>query len=77
MTPKEKALQLTEKFVPPTLDRGLCNYYKSINIAKECALIVVDEIDLLIQKSTPKDDIYANLASLEYWQEVKNEIEKL
>lgn len=45
--------------------------------AKACACICVDEIDRLIVQSTPKDDPYANLPSLEYWQEVKEEIQKI
>ena len=75
MNSKEKAWELYNKY--RTLegkfgDKVLYNYD-----AKQCALITVDEIDLLLQKSTPKDDPYANLSSLEYWQEVKQEIEKL
>ena len=45
--------------------------------AKKSALLCVDEIDLYIQQCTPKDDPYANLMALEYWQEVRREIEKL
>jgi len=70
MTPKEKAEQLYFKY------NNLWINGNSI-IAKVCASIAVDEIDLLIQRSTPKDDPYCNLFALEYWQEVKNEIEKL
>ena len=47
------------------------------NLSKQCALIAVDEIDLIYQKSTPKDDAYRYLSQLEYWQEVKQEIELL
>jgi hypothetical protein len=75
MTPKEKAIELVDKYYhlfSVKLENTICVYE-----AKHCALIAVDEIDLLIQKSTLKDDIYANLSSLEYWQEVKQEIEKL
>ena len=69
MTAKENALRLIEKFIAPTMDRGLCNYYKSFNIAKECALIAVDEILNLCWNGT--------LKAKEYWQEVKEEILKL
>jgi hypothetical protein len=59
----------------------LVNKYLStgmlIRQSKECVLIAVDEIDLHIQKSTPKNDIWANLQPLEYWQEVKREVVKL
>ena len=69
MIPKEKALELTEKFIAPTMDRGLCNYYKSVNIAKECALITADEILKYFKHNGEESNIY--------WQEVKKEIEKL
>ena len=45
--------------------------------AKQCALIAVDEIDEIYQKLTPKDNPYYLLSDLEYWQEVKFEINKL
>ena len=75
MTPKEKAEELVRKYY----SFGLNNPAQSFSWyeCKQCALIAVDEIDLLLQNSTPKDDPYANLSSLEYWQEVKQEIEKL
>ena len=62
MTPKEKAIELVEKFT---------NLYEGINLglakkhwAKQSALIAVDEI-LKLRVNIP------------YWQEVKQEIEKL
>ena len=77
MTPKEKAIELVDKYIPLSL-RLYSDYewVEEIDSAKQCALIAVDEIDLLLQNSTPKDDPYANLSSLEYWQQVKQEIEK-
>jgi hypothetical protein len=70
MKPKEKAEQLTNKFLlstPITCD---------IDDAKQCALIAVDEIintGLLLDSS-----IYVTVkTSLDYWQQVKQEIEKL
>ena len=74
MTPKEKAKELIDKFKNRSIELGETH---SQLMAEANALIAVDEIDLLLQKSTPKDDPYANLSSLEYWQEVKQEIEKL
>jgi hypothetical protein len=62
MTPKEKAIELVEKFT---------NLYEGINLglakkhwAKQSALIAVDEI-LKLRVNIP------------YWQEVKEEIENL
>ena len=70
MTPKEKAEELYKKMYTVH-----SNIYPSS--AKQCALIAVDEIDDIYQKLTPKDDTYCFLLELEYWQEVKQEIEKL
>ena len=71
MTPKEKAGELVEKY-----DETL-TYLESKSKAKQCALIAVDEIDDIYQKLTPKDDPYYFLLELEYWQEIKQEINKI
>lgn len=66
MKPKEKAKELVDRFgkkVGKELKNGSFRY--NIEIAKQCALIAVDEI---LDK-----DGYNN----DYWQEVKQEIEKL
>jgi hypothetical protein len=75
MTPKEKALQLIDKFENYSfidIDKRI----SSFNSAKQCALIAVDEIiktDMLID-----EDTYVMTPSyLQYWQQVKQEIEKL
>ena len=70
MTPKEKAGELYLKY------HNLWINGNSI-MARECALIAVDEIDDIYQKLTPKDDPYYFLFQLEYWQKVKQEIELL
>ena len=67
MTPKEKAKELVGKYTTVL----------SLPFSKEFALIAVDEIDDIYQKLTPKDDPYYFLLELEYWQEVKQEIELL
>jgi hypothetical protein len=71
MTPKEKAKELLFKFV--ALDNDI---FCSVNYpyAKQCALIAVDEI--------LDDDVYDMSEKLfekriEYWEEVKQEIERL
>lgn len=79
MTPKDKALELTEKFVAPTMDRGLCGYVQSIAIAKQCALIAVDEI---VKRTRSVNTMPPNCQKIddntkEYWQDVKKEIELL
>jgi hypothetical protein len=68
MTPKEKAIELIDKFRLNVVDyegSGL-NDFK----AKQCALIAVDEI----LQITWVDKF---LTVQDYWNEVKQEIEKL
>ena len=72
MTPKEKAKELVEKFLSPTKvyheHLGWVNYLDS---AKECALIAVDEIIMYVLRR------YQDFGFVVYWEEVKNEINKL
>ena len=75
MTPKEKARELTDKMwlkIPSVYDqKGLPHY----PIAKEMALIAVDEI---IKSNPHKNEFYTQVSStISYWKEVKQEIEKL
>jgi len=73
MTPKEKAIQLVDNFRLNVLDyegSGM-NEYK----AKQCALIAVNEILNLMIKEF-KWDVKHN-GNIEYWQEVKQEINNL
>ena len=78
MTPQEKARKLRDKMylkIPSVYDpTGLPHY----PIAKEMALIAVDEII----KSIPCREEYGGdgwilIENIEYYQEVKKEIEKL
>jgi hypothetical protein len=67
MTPKEKALELVQKYFKAN------HQPYGFKDAKQCALIAVDEIINAIdwhEFETPNKE-------LEYWQEVKQEIEKL
>jgi len=66
MTPKEKAIELVDKFA------RIDGYQDSIDLSKcefekQCALIAVDEILNLLSYGT----------AIKYWKEVKQEIEKL
>lgn len=79
MTPKEKCDQLIEKFRPyvycyigsgmlsDTYDLEVANSY-----AKECALISVKE-------TIESFELYGNdlMGEINYWEEVKGELEKL
>ena len=72
MTPKEKAIQLTNKY-----KNTLMLFDDDID-SKKCALIAVDEII----SNTPYG-FYSGIipaykgTDLDYWQEVKQEIEEL
>ena len=76
MTLKEKAEELCGKYynrIEHTLSIEYVGFDR--DIAKQCALIAVDEI-LSLSKiaSLRRDEVYMEL---EYWIEVKQEIEKL
>jgi hypothetical protein len=73
MTPKEKALQLYNKFINYVNDSS----YPEIG-AKELSVITIDEVlntlnhdDLWVIGESAIDDF------INYWNEVKKEIEKL
>ena len=71
MIPKERAEDLvnTYRMILMDEDTDCGNEILCTLIAKQCALICVDEI---IQKHYDDWDSYS-----EYWQEVKSELEKL
>ena len=78
MTPIEKASKLVNYYLP------FCN--DNLTDAKYCALIAVDEIILSRKDDNQFDDTLWSGGSimytmhpmyLKYWQEVKQEIEKL
>ena len=68
MTPKDKAMELVNKY--------LQIYDGRVIQGKQCALIAVDEI---INISLPSSEYGGVITdnTIEYWQEVKNEINKL
>ena len=66
MTPKEKAAELVDKMSMPQ------NVYQGKQLAKLCALIAVDEILHSLEYNT-----WQNKEILKYYEEVKQEIEKL
>ena len=72
MIPKDKAIELYCKYIDAYNDRNL--QVSDYKFAKQCALIAVDEIintHLLSEK-----DIFG-IHPVDYWQEVKQEIEAL
>lgn len=71
MTPKEKAEELVDKFTEYTKVFDDCAGWVNDEIsAKQCTLIAVDEIINEII-------YYKGISSTIWWQEVKQEIEKL
>lgn len=73
MTPKEKAKELVDKFISYSYfshgNNSMNRSYQQEDNAKQCALIAVDEI--LNQFN------WRSATGLAYWEEVKEEIQKL
>ena len=74
MTPKDKAEELVSKYLEVS-ECGIWNgtdiFIKLNNqLAKQCALIAVDELIYSHSQDTTDNQFY-------YWQEVKQEIEKI
>jgi hypothetical protein len=80
MTPKEKAIELFDKFNKPDT-----THYPYVHNAQQCALIAVDEIlettkvKWATQRKFPNGEykFWKGVAYKKYWQEVKQEIENL
>ena len=71
MTPKEKAEKLVEKYSIWCWKEGVCDF----NLAKILSLIAVNEIINSNPHSNPLNtEVYS---TMDWWQEVKKEIEKL
>ena len=73
MTPREKAKELFRKFIAPTqqwddVDGYITDEYN----AKQCSLIAVDEVIEALHEHH-----WQNRLIINYWEEVKQEIEKL
>ena len=69
MTPKEKAEELVNRFAKLP-EEGSLMWYLSFEIAKKCALIAVDEILDTIKWCIGDSQV-------EYWEDVKTQIELL
>lgn len=75
MTAKEKAKQILKLFINPTRVMVKGKFEKNLIDAKLCALFCVNEIILSNPHSNPfNTDVYS---TMDYWQEVKNELKKL
>jgi len=75
MTPKEKAEELYDKFLRyvPAEEEFEHEY------AKQCALVAVDEIMSFMKNDDEESDTcyWANHPTLTYWQNVKQELDKM
>jgi hypothetical protein len=76
MTLKEKAKELVWKFYN-NIEHTISDEYadKDWEIAKQCAILSVDEILYLLINVYGFDEF--DNGKVEYWQEVKHELEKL
>ena len=74
MTPKEKCDELIDKFVDASVVEEEENYFhpRPYSLAKQCALIVVNEIIKTFRKDLPEIGLGKG-----FWYSVKQEIEKL
>jgi hypothetical protein len=73
MTPKEKAKELVDKYIPHTkVFHEVLGWEDYIDSAKQCALIAVTEIINSNPHSNPfNTDIHS---TMKYWIDVKNEL---
>jgi hypothetical protein len=72
LTPQEKAVELYNKYFD--LGRDFTRGVSMKEFSKLCALLAVDEI---LKAVNNPDETYLMKPSVNYWTEVKAEIEKL
>lgn len=82
MTPKEKAIELIDKHRTIIRKADIYNNLESIDeidLAKQCAFIIIDEMfEFMKMDDFESDTVYfANSKWVNYWQEVKKEIENI
>lgn len=74
MTPKQKAKQLIDNMYMEMSDFMITDKVLEV-VAKQCALIAVDEV---IECCNEYDEVHENYTTqVDYWKQVKNEIEQL
>lgn len=81
MTPQQKAKELVEKMCAFQVVHQYDEDGEFIKRAKQCALIAVDEIlkiyEHVDENIIKRNEKYRPLDEYAYWQQVKEEIEKL
>jgi len=79
-SPKEKALELVEKYkiiiADDVVDMKIIYGTLTNKLAKQCALIAVDELISISLPSSEFGGVITNNTT-EYWNDVRNEINKL
>jgi hypothetical protein len=77
MTPKEKAKQLVENYLKKVIELAYAET-KTKELAKESALLCVDEIIKATQRETINDSGTGfEVTPMKYWADVKHEIRLL
>ena len=76
MTPKEKAEKLTDSFLTASFGVMEENIPVPYPFAKQCALIAVEEILNNFGSAAYGKHFFTTPSTLEYWQEVKEAVEK-
>ena len=81
LTPKQKAKELVNKYIPHIAGADRYNSTLGIydkHISKQCALIAVDEIINSLENYGKESDELQNMENdFRYWQEVKEELLKM
>ncbi len=76
LTPKEKAKELVQRYIDEAYQEDENNLYTPI--AKQCALIAIDEIIKSLENYGKESDELQNMENdFRYWQEVKEELLKM
>lgn len=79
MTPEEKSEQIVDKYLDILPSRNSIMYIPDVETAQKCALIAVDDIIQTLNYDIRDLDVRGSVLIdlIEYWREVKQEIEKL
>ena len=77
MTPKEKAKKLIYRYHDDAISKMLIIQGNPFDFAKQCALIAVDELIESHLLLTTTHESEPSIRCKRYWQEVKQELEKL
>jgi hypothetical protein len=71
MTPKEKAVRLVDRYLDEVINETDINF--PLELPKRLAIIAVNE--MILQQR--EQSLHSMWSCVDYWNEVKNEIEKL